>query len=112
MYAHYEHEQAVDPKELARAAARSGVEDKLLRALMQAGPWGSRRPPALEPCPLSKSELMAMRGLADGKVYKQIAEDLGRSPSTIRTQLKTSCQKLGVRDRAQAVLLASKHGWL
>ena len=39
-------------------------------------------------------------------------DDLGRSASTIRTQLHSSYKKLGVRDRAQAVLLAHDHGWL
>ena len=75
-------------------------------------PGADERPRSAEPCPLSKAELVALRGLAGGHTYKELASNLGRSTSTIRTQLHNSYKKLGVRDRAQAVLLASERGWL
>jgi DNA-binding NarL/FixJ family response regulator len=50
--------------------------------------------------------------LGEGKLYKQIAQELHRSTSTIRTHLHNAYRKLGVYDRAQAVLLAERHGWL
>jgi DNA-binding NarL/FixJ family response regulator len=75
-------------------------------------PGGDERPRTSEPCPLSKAELLALRGLGEGHTYKELAASLGRSPSTIRTQLHSSYKKLGVRDRAQAVLLAAERGWL
>ena len=112
MLAHYGHGRPVDPSELVRAAARANVDNARLRSLMQDVPGSTGRPRAIDPCPLSKAELLALRGLAGGKAYKQIAGDLGRSPSTIRTQLHSSYKKLGVSDRAQAVLLATEHGWL
>jgi DNA-binding NarL/FixJ family response regulator len=41
-----------------------------------------------------------------------IARSLGVSPSTVRSHLHRSYEKMGVRDRAQAVLLATERGWL
>lgn len=69
-------------------------------------------PPPPERCPLTPPELECLRALAEGKVYKEIALDRRRSISTIRTQLHSVYNKLGVRDRAQAVLLAASKGWL
>jgi DNA-binding NarL/FixJ family response regulator len=53
-----------------------------------------------------------MRHLSEGKLYKQIAVDLERSTSTVRTHLHNIYRKLGVFDRAQAVLTATRHGWV
>jgi DNA-binding NarL/FixJ family response regulator len=53
-----------------------------------------------------------VRKLADGKVYKQIAHDFDLQVSTVRTHLYNTYKKLGVADRAQAVLLATSNGWL
>ena len=64
------------------------------------------------PCPLSARELEVLVGLADGKVYKEIAADLSLSASTVRSHLHHVYVKLGVIDRAQAVLLASSRGWI
>jgi DNA-binding NarL/FixJ family response regulator len=64
------------------------------------------------PCPLSSRELEVLLGLADGKVYKEIAADLSLSASTVRSHLHHVYVKLGVVDRAQAVLLASSRGWI
>jgi DNA-binding NarL/FixJ family response regulator len=50
--------------------------------------------------------------LAEGKVYKQIASELGLSSSTVRTHLHRVYLRLGVVDRAQAVLIATERGWL
>jgi DNA-binding NarL/FixJ family response regulator len=65
-----------------------------------------------DPCPLSEREIDALRGLSDGKVYKQIASELSLSVSTIRTHLHNVYRKIGAVDRAQAVLIAHERGWL
>ncbi len=70
---------------------------------------GRRRP---EPCPLSAREVQILRVLAEGKVYKQIAAELGLSTSTVRTHLHNIYGKIGAVDRAQAVLMATERGWL
>ena len=73
---------------------------------------GERRRRASEPCPLSMREIDALRGLAEGKVYKQIAQELSLSVSTVRTHLHNVYRKIGAVDRAQAVLIARDRGWL
>ena len=73
---------------------------------------GATRRRSSEPCPLSEREIDALRGLAEGKVYKQIAQELSLSVSTIRTHLHNVYRKIGAVDRAQAVLLARDRGWI
>jgi DNA-binding NarL/FixJ family response regulator len=70
------------------------------------------RPRQLDPCPLSSREVQVLRGLAQGKVYKQIAAELDLSTSTVRTHLHNVYGKLGAMDRAQAVLTATERGWI
>jgi putative nucleotidyltransferase with HDIG domain len=112
LIAHYGHGDSVSPGEMTRAADGLGVGHKRLRSLMHELPGPDERPRSVEPCPLSKAELVALRGLAVGETYQELATSLGRSKSTIRTQLHNAYKKLGVRDRAHAVLLASERGWL
>jgi NarL family two-component system response regulator YdfI len=54
----------------------------------------------------------ALRGLAEGKRYKEIAVDLGLAESTVRSHVYNVYRKLGVADRAHAVLLASERNWI
>ena len=61
---------------------------------------------------LSTRELEVLRRLAEGKVYKQIAEELGLSPHTVRNHAHATYEKLEVVDRTQAVLVASENGWI
>ncbi len=98
---------------LRGAAAALEIDDAALSSLMFEFPYvGERRRRASEPCPLSMREIDALRGLAEGKVYKQIALELSLSVSTVRTHLHNVYRKIGAVDRAQAVLLARDRGWL
>jgi DNA-binding NarL/FixJ family response regulator len=72
---------------------------------------GSQRRRA-EPSPLSARQTAIVRMLAEGKVYKVIALELGLSTSTVRTHLHNVYSKLGVDDRAQAVLRSTEMGWI
>ena len=65
-----------------------------------------------EPSPRSKREVDALRGLAEGKLYREIAIGLGVKTSTVRSHLHSVYRKLEVNDRAQAVLVATERGWL
>jgi DNA-binding CsgD family transcriptional regulator/HD-like signal output (HDOD) protein len=98
----------------ARARAKSlGLKPAELRTLLYEFPYtATSRPHATEPCPLSARELDALRGLADGKVYKEIAEEMSLSASTVRTHLHNVYRKVGASDRAQAVLVARDRGWI
>lgn len=82
---------------------------EIMMELPHAGGSQRRR---VTPSPLSKRELDVLRRLAQGKLYKEIAAELGLKPSTIRTHLHKTYAKLGSADRAQAVLTATDRGWL
>jgi putative nucleotidyltransferase with HDIG domain len=98
---------------IAAAGARLGIEQERLSALLYEFPHsGAVRRRAADPCPLSVREVDALRGLAEGKVYKQIAHELSLSVSTIRTHLHNVYRKIGAVDRAQAVLIARDRGWI
>ncbi len=75
-------------------------------------PTAGERPRQIDPCPMSTREVEVLRRLAKGMVYKQIATELGLSTSTVRTHLHNVYGKLGVMDRAQAVLIATERGWI
>ena len=112
--AHYRHGNPVDRGALRRTASEAGVDEDCLRELMYHGavPTGKTAPRPAEPSPLSPQQREVLKGLADGKVYKQIAHDMGVSASTVRTHLHVAYSKLGVTDRAQAVLRAKEQGWI
>lgn len=96
------------------ATSRRGVESYVYHescighALGLLDCWRPRRASA---CPMT-SRVDVLRRLARGRVYKQIATDLGMSTSTVRTHLHNVYRKLDVLDRAQAVLVATERGWL
>ena len=110
---HYADGDAAPPEALVAAAKRVGLERERLVPLLYEFPHsGVVRRRASDPCPLSERELDALRGLAEGKVYKQIAHELSLSVSTIRTHLHNVYRKIGAVDRAQAVLIARDRGWI
>ena len=113
MLAHYAQGSAVSPTELLKAARTVGLGPTELRKVMYDLPYPvSGRTRQIDPCPLSTREQEVLKRLAEGKVYKQIALELGLSTSTVRTHLHNIYGKLGAVDRAQAVLLATERGWL
>jgi putative nucleotidyltransferase with HDIG domain len=113
LIAHHGHGDDVSPQAIMRVARSIGIEAPQLRALLydQAVP-SQRRARSAAPCPLSGREMEVLRRLAAGRVYKQIAGELGLSTSTVRTHLHNIYGKLGAVDRAQAVLIAVERGWL
>ncbi|MCW3067209.1 MAG: hypothetical protein JWN32_4381 [Solirubrobacterales bacterium] len=113
MLTHYSQGDAVAPRELERAARTVGLDPGGVRALMFELPLPVPvAPRAQEPSPLSRQETRALRELAKGKVYKEIAAELGLAASTVRSHLHRCYEKLGASDRAQAVLIATEKGWL
>ena len=111
--AHHAHGDAISPAGARARAKALGIKPAELRSLLYEFPYAtSSRPHATEPCPLSARELDALRGLADGKVYKEIAEEMTLSASTVRTHLHNVYRKVGASDRAQAVLVARDRGWI
>ncbi len=110
---HHASGHRVAPDTLREAAGRIGVDENGVRRLLFAYPAsGEPRRRASEPCPLSVREIDALRGLAEGKVYKQIAQELSLSVSTVRTHLHNVYKKIDAVDRAQAVLIARDRNWI
>jgi HD-like signal output (HDOD) protein/DNA-binding CsgD family transcriptional regulator len=113
MLATHEQGMPIAPRELLRSALAVGLGPQDLRSLMYELPGASsQRQLPTEPCPLTGQELRVLQQLGKGRVYKEIAHELGLSPSTIRTHLHNIYRKLGVANRAQAVLFATGRGWL
>jgi putative nucleotidyltransferase with HDIG domain len=113
MLAHHTFGGDVSPSELLAAGASLGLPPAGLRTVMYDLPLpGSDRRRRIGPCPLSSRELGVLQRLARGAVYKQIAVELGLATSTVRTHLHNVYGKLGVMDRAQAVLIATERGWI
>jgi putative nucleotidyltransferase with HDIG domain len=113
MIAHHVHGETVDRAKMLRLCQVCGLSANQLRDVLFDLPHsgGSERRRA-EPSPLSPRETTVLRILAQGKVYKVIADELGLSPSTVRSHLHKAYEKLGVGDRAQAVLRATEMGWI
>ena len=117
MLAHYSTGTPVDPAELLTAARRAGLSPGDLRNVMfdmrgpsPAGTAASDH--GAEPSPLTRRERDALTGIAGGSTYKEIALELGVSTSTLRSHLHSVYSKIGVSNRAQAVLVAVERGWL
>ena len=110
---HHAHGDAAPAEAMVESASRLGLERGRIAPLLYDFPHSGEAPRrATDPCPLSEREVDALRGLAEGKVYKQIARELSLSVSTIRTHLHNVYRKIGAVDRAQAVLIARDRGWL
>ena len=113
MLAHFAQGEPVVPQCLQRMAAAAGLGPLELRSVMHDLPFpDSDGPRAIDPCPLSAREAEVLGHLADGKSYRRIAEELDLLTSTVRTHLASIYRKLAAVDRAQAVLIATKRGWL
>lgn len=113
MIAHHAHGDSVDRRRMLGLCGVCGLSGNQLRDVLFDLPrsGGSERRRA-EPSPLSTRETTVLRILAQGKVYKTIAQELGLSTSTVRSHLHKAYDKLGVGDRAQAVLRATEMGWI
>lgn len=113
MIAHQAQGDAVAGGAILPMAEACGLKrDRLNQVLYEFPHNGAPRPRSGEPCPLSKRELDALRGLAEGRVYKEIATEMDLSASTVRTHLHNVYRKIGAADRAQAVLVARERGWV
>lgn len=113
MVVHHALGGAVDRKTMLRLANACGLSAAELRDVLFDLPHsaGSDRRRA-QPSPLTGRETTVLQLLAQGKVTKVIAAEVGLSTATVRTHLHNSYAKLAVVDRAQAVLKATEMGWI
>ena len=113
MLAHDARGDAVDAKAFAAAGEALGIRSGDLGALAyELARAGGPRAVGGEPSPLTPMQQKVLVGLRRGLTYKQIAIDLQVSESTVRSHLHKTYERLGVVDRAQAVLLAQDRGWI
>lgn len=61
--------------------------------------------------PLTEREAEVLKLVAEGKTTKQIASDLFLSPGTVRNYVSTILDKLGVRNRIEAITMFQEKGW-
>jgi putative nucleotidyltransferase with HDIG domain len=113
MLAHHAQGDAIDRTIMLRVAHACDLSPKTLRDVLFDLPHsgGSRRLRA-ERSPMSARETEVLRLLAQGKVYTVIADELDVAVSTVRSHLHKTYEKLGVADRAQAVLRATEMAWI
>ncbi len=108
----------VRPEQLAEAVRVVAAGDTLLapaitRRLVEQYLRRPRRPGAQTPAgldTLTDRELDVLRLVARGRSNQQIADTLFLGESTVKTHLTHLFAKLGLRDRAQAVVLAYETG--
>ena len=61
---------------------------------------------------LTQREKQILNYIADGNTNKQIARILNISEQTIKNHVSAILRKLNANDRAHAVVLAIRHGWI
>jgi two-component system, NarL family, nitrate/nitrite response regulator NarL len=59
---------------------------------------------------LTERELAVLRLLADGASTRQIVEEFGISPNTVRSHVRGILTKLGAHSKLEAVTIALKRG--
>lgn len=113
MIAHHGQGEDVDRDKMLRLCHACGLTVNALRDVLFDLPYsGASKRRRADRSPLSTRETEVLRILARGEAYKVIALELGISVSTARTHLHNTYEKLGVNDRAQAVLRATEMGWV
>ncbi|HUC27073.1 MAG TPA: response regulator transcription factor [Streptosporangiaceae bacterium] len=63
-------------------------------------------------CPLTDREAECLAAAASHDAVADVAARLHLSPGTVRNHLSAAIQKLGARNRAEAVEIAQRKGWL
>jgi DNA-binding NarL/FixJ family response regulator len=105
-----------EPADLATAVRVVAHGDSLIspsmtRRLIAEFASRAKQPhPAAELDAITQREREVMALVADGLTNDQIAHKLYMSPATVRTHVSRAMTKLGVRDRAQLVVLAYETG--
>lgn len=61
--------------------------------------------------PLTEREAEVLKLVSEGKTTKQIAAELFLSPGTVRNYVSTILDKLGVRNRIEAISMFQEKGW-
>jgi DNA-binding NarL/FixJ family response regulator len=92
----------------AAAALAGGTGDLVAAVELAAPPRTAGSSPVL--AVLTPRELEVLRALASGAGNEAIARHLGISGKTLRNHIRSTYHKLGIYDRAQAVIVAVREG--
>ncbi len=63
---------------------------------------------ATSDAPLNDTERFILKAVAEGKTNKEIALEINRSEVAVKMKMRAICQRLNARNRAHAVIVASK----
>jgi DNA-binding NarL/FixJ family response regulator len=99
---------SLDQELALRLLQRLGSEDEQ----WPISPLGPKRPSEPLPAALTPRELEVLRLLSQGLTNRQISEELVVSAATIKVHIEHLIAKLGVSDRTQAAVRASRAGLL
>lgn len=91
--------------ELADAVRKVAAGRRVVAAELEEAAW-------MGADPLTVREREILKLVEDGKSNKEIAEDLGLSPGTVRNYLAEAAQKIGASNRIEAFRKAKEFGWL
>lgn len=99
---------------LLKDASESDLADCLRRAVAGESVFQVARPRngAEFVPPLTRREVEVLRRTAMGRTNIEVAEDLALSRNTVKTYLQSAMQKLGARNRVEAIARASEAGVL
>ncbi len=90
--------------------ARPKVAQQVLRQFQDIVSMG--KPMESITAPLTHRETQILSYITEGNSNKQIAHILGISEQTIKNHVSSILRKLNANDRAHAVVLAIRHGWI
>jgi two-component system response regulator DegU len=90
---------------------RPAVAQRVLRQFEEIASMGSKAAETLV-APITKRETQILSYVANGNTNKQIASSLQISEQTIKNHVSAILRKLNANDRAHAVVVAIRHGWI
>ncbi len=101
-----------NPKILHRLVPVGGTGGREPAESLSRPPAKSAAPGSVAPAVLTSRELEILRVLSTGMTAEEAAQKLGISVATVRAHLRAIHAKLKVSNRASAVALAIRQGWL
>lgn len=102
----------LDLKKSIRAVARGEVafDPKVVGHLVNQ--MRAPKKAADEKAPLNRQQMTIIRLVAQGYTNKEIAEQMFLSEKTVKGYLAEALKRLGVKNRVEAAMVASRQGWI
>jgi DNA-binding NarL/FixJ family response regulator len=94
-----------------KAYMTPAVAQKVMQEFASLQQGKREKPAGARPDELSRREMDVLELLVRGLSNKQIAKELFIDETTVKTHLHRIFEKLNVRDRTQAAILALQRGW-